>query len=341
MKTSLVCASLVAASASVAPPNKRTLFDNFIKEYQPNYATEGERSARFQIFSENVDRIYSSNAQNKTYTLGVTPHTDLTLEEWRAQYMTGLKPQTLKKGRAIFEAPAGFVELDGVDWVKDGGVTSVKNQGQCGSCWAFSTVGGLEGALHKSGRPLVDLSMQHILACDNKWSYGCGGGLMDQAFEWVKENGVSALKDEPYLCMNANSGQCKGMTCGRVPLVLKPGDVTGFTDVGQTESALEAAVAQQPVSVAIEADTMVFQLYRGGVLTSDACGQQLDHGVLAVGYGVDNGQKYWKVKNSWGTGFGEGGYIRLARGSAESGGECGIRKSASFPTIKPASSIVV
>merc|ERR1711924_485652 len=133
------------------------------------------------------------------------------------------------------------------------------------------------------------------------------------------------MGDEPY--------EGKQETCSPKPpaFVLAPGDVTGHTDVESTENALEAAVAQQPVSFAIEADKSAFQLYTGGVLTSDGCGEQLDHGVLAVGYGEDNGQKYWKVKNSWGAQWGENGYIRIAKFAAESGGECGIRKGASFP----------
>jgi len=208
---------------------------------------------------------------------------------------------------------------------------------------------------------------------------------MDQAFGWVAENGVPALKDEPYLCQDGSSSECKGMTCAAcqkqtgetcifsdkctkvqgstcnkngiihhcecpadqcfsdgacgepkkpAELVIAVGDVIKHTDVDQTEGALEAAVAGQPVSVAIEADQAVFQHYTGGVLTNDACGSQLDHGVLAVGYGVDKGQKYWKVKNSWGTVFGEDGYIRIEKGKAGDGGECGIRKGAVFPTLK-------
>merc|ERR1711935_91860 len=128
------------------------------------------------------------------------------------------------------------------------------------------------------------------------------------------------------------------MGCGAAKkpaaMVIAVGDVVKHTDVEQTEGALEAAVMKQPVSVAIEADQTVFQHYTGGVLTNDACGENLDHGVLAVGYGEDNGQKYWKVKNSWGTTFGEDGFIRIEKGSAGDGGECGIRKLASFPTIK-------
>lgn len=242
-----------------------------------------------------------------------------------------------------------------------------------------------------AGRTLTDLSMQHILACDKSGS-GCKGGQMDQAFDWVTQNGITALKDEPYLCTDATSSQCTAMTCGactkktdamcniitgactkynstcghELPvgnycecqgdtcfkdgacgpappapaLALKPGDVTKHTDVEQTENALEAAVAQQPVSVAIEADQAVFQHYTSGVLTDDACGSTLDHGVLAVGYGVDNGQAYWKLKNSWGTDHGEHGYYRIAKGKA-GGGECGVRKMASFPTVKSAAETLV
>jgi len=236
--------------------------------------------------------------------------------------------------RDVFSAPQGFTEPDSIDWVSKGAVTSVKNQGTCGSCWTFSTVGALEGAEFVAGRAVTELSMQHILACD-KGGNGCGGGSMDQAFTWVQQNGLPALAKEPYLCQDATAAQCKDMTCSSdAELVIAVGDVIKHTDVDQTENALEAAVAQQPVSVAIEADKEVFQHYTSGVLTNDACGSNLDHGVLAVGYGIDGGQKYWKVKNSWGTDFGEDGYIRIAKGASSEGGECGIRKMASFPTLK-------
>merc|ERR1712187_1041871 len=125
---------------------------------------------------------------------------------------------------------------------------------------------------------------------------------MDQAFDWVAQNGVPSLQSEPYLCQDGDATQCQDMSCPQTSdLVLEVGDVVKHTDVDPTEGALEAAAAQQPVSVAIEADQAVFQHYTSGILTNDACGSTLDHGVLVVGYGVDNGQKYWKVKNSWGT----------------------------------------
>merc|ERR1711862_265724 len=149
-------------------------------------------------------------------------------------------------------------------------------------------------------------------------------------------------------CSDPTSADCTGQTCTKSSCtavlkaggLLKAGDVTAYSPVGTGVSDLEAAVARQPISVAIEADQRVFQLYKGGVLTDDACGQQLDHAVLAVGYGVDGDQKYWKVKNSWSEQWGEDGYIRLARGKTEGMGECGIRQMASFPTLAPVSVIV-
>jgi len=386
-----VLASLLAAASATPPPDKAMLFENFIANYSKEYGTEFEKGRRFQIFSENVDQIYASNSKNKSYTLGVTTNADLTFEEWRSTHLGFNRVVTAeRKDRHIFSAPPAFTEPDSVDWVTKGGVTSVKNQGTCGSCWTFSAVGALEGAMAVGGRKLVDLSMQHILACD-KGGMGCKGGQMDQAFDWVEKNGIPSLKNEPYLCKEGSASECTGMTCsacakrtgetcmfggckkiegsvcnknGIIPhcecpadqcfedgacgdakpltLVLKPDDVVKHTDVGSSEMDLEAAVAQQPVSVAIEADQSVFQHYTSGILTDDACGENLDHGVLAVGYGTDEkGQKYWKVKNSWGETFGEDGYIRIEKGDPAKGGECGIRKMASFPTLKAASDVVV
>jgi len=385
----------VLAVASASSVDKTKMFKDFMHKFDKKY-TDEEKELRFKIFSDNVDVIHASNAQNKSYTLGITTNADKTAEEFKAQYFTGLKmPLTAVRDGPKFTAPEGFEAPESVDWVKKGAVTSVKNQGSCGSCWAFSAAGGLEGAMAAAGRPLVDLSEQNIIACD-KGGNGCGGGDLNQAFDFVAQNGLQSLKDDPYLCVDGQSSQCKNMQCDagcqtrtgdtctlhgeafcqlRVPgskcdkagwihhcvcpagqcfengkcssnhkqptQVLKPGDVVKHTDVDRTESALEAAVAQQPVSVAIEADQAVFQHYTGGVLTDDACGSQLDHGVLVVGYGVLDGKKYWRLKNSWGPSWGDNGYINIERGSASDGGECGIRKMAVFPSIKAADTVVV
>jgi len=293
------------------------------------------------------------NSKGLSYTLGATVHADLTFEEFRARFLGGFVPMSTDN-MTKFEAPLGFVMEDSVDWTAKGAVTPVKNQGHCGSCWTFSTTGALEGAMKVAGHDMVPLSEQEIVTCDGGMlgGHACRGGNPLQAMGWVKSNGICSEADYKYSCLDPTTDDCKTAlaTCQKTctPVLkaghfLSPGDVTAATSVGTDVKDLEAAVARQPISVAIEADTRVFQLYKGGVLTDDACGQQLDHAVLAVGYGTDGGNQYWKVKNSWSEKWGEDGYIRLARGKTAGYGECGIRHMASFPTVKPASagSVVV
>jgi C1A family cysteine protease len=258
---------------------------------------------------------------------------------------------------AKFEKPVGLGAPESVDWVQEGAVSSVKQQGNCGSCWTFSVTGALEGAMKIAGHDLVELSQQMLLNCD--WGmlggHGCSGGNPVQAFGWVKSNGLCSSADYPYKCVNKTADKCRNAKCDKntCTRVLKAdnflhrgGDVTAFASVGQTEGELEAAVAQQPVSVAIEADTEIFQHYTGGILESDACGQNIDHAVLVVGYGIQKGffsggKKYWKVKNSWGAQWGEEGYVKIAKGKTSGYGECGIRTFASFPTVKPKAAEIV
>jgi len=331
----------VKAASSQVERTDDPQFEDFKARFGRHYASEQEEEYRHKVFRENLRFIDAENKKGKSYMVGVTNFADLTFSEWRSQYLTGYKPSMRKTSLGVFRAPASFAAPDSVDWTTKGAVTPVKNQAQCGSCWSFSTTGALEGASVIAGRPLVSLSEQNILDCD-KGGNKCQGGSMDQAFEWVAQNGLMSEADDSYKCADQSSSECTSSTCPTGgSKVLAVGDVTGHTDVEQTEGALEAAVAQQPVSVAIEADQQVFQHYTGGVLTNEACGENLDHGVLVVGYGTDNGQKYWKVKNSWGTSFGEEGYIRIERGSSETGGECGIRKAAVFPTVKAATSQIV
>jgi C1A family cysteine protease len=215
----------------------------------------------------------------------------------------------------------GEVAADAIDWRSKGAVTPVKNQGQCGSCWSFSTTGSLEGALFLKTGKITPLSEQNIMDCDSV-DQSCNGGLMDNAFEWIEKNGgVCSEADYPY---EGADGSCK-TSCTKVPGTT----IKSYVDVAKTEDALMAAVAQQPTSIAVNAN-MFWQLYSGGVLSA-LCGAKLDHGVLAVGYGTD-GKDYWKVKNSWGSSWGESGYIRVQRGKGGSG-ECGILTSASYPVL--------
>jgi len=223
-----------------------------------------------------------------------------------------------------------------VDWVSAGAVTPVKDQGQCGSCWSFSTTGALEGAYYTTYGSLPSFSEQQLVDCDNRQhggkDMGCNGGLMDNAFTWIKKNGGLCTEvSYPYVSgTTKTAGTCQ-TTCSAV----KNSAVVSYTDVTpKSDSAMMQALTQQPVSVAIEADQKAFQLYKSGVFTGD-CGVNLDHGVLVVGYGSMAGSDYYRIKNSWGTTWGDDGYIYIGRGSQfnDGQGQCGVLLSASYPTL--------
>jgi len=297
----------------------------------------GEQFVHFlQNFANNEDLISAHNSKpNETYTLGHNQFSHLSLDEWRAYVGLGLKkPEELEPPAYIHEAPADVSTLaTSIDWVSSGAVTGVKDQGQCGSCWSFSATGAMEGRYKVKKGSLTSLSEQNLVDCDNRQNggsdLGCNGGLMDSAFSWAKKNGgICTEAAYPYTSgTTKKAGTCNQSKCSKYSAP------TGYVDVAKnSESALTAALNDGPVSVAIEADQSAFQLYKSGVFTG-TCGTNLDHGVLAVGYGTDGGKDYYKVKNSWGTGWGEGGYIRIQRNSSQKGGQCGILMGPpSYPT---------
>jgi hypothetical protein len=302
-------------------------FVHFQESFGKKYESIVELENRFAIFSKNIRTIFAHNANPvQNFTMGINQFTDLTPEEFKLQYIQGLQSRVGSYGCKSYSSSASGVP-DTVDWRLKNAVTSVKDQGQCGSCWTFSSTGAIEGAWAISKSQLVDLSEQQLVDCASGIPYGsrgCSGGQMEGAFKYVIENGQCSLASYPY---TSKDGTCH--SCAPTVHLSSCSDV-----VPNDQVSLKGAVAQQPVSIAIEADTRYFQSYSSGVLTSTSCGTNLDHGVLIVGYGSENGQKYWLVKNSWGTTWGEKGYVKIARSDSRNDpGICGISMDPSFPSV--------
>jgi KDEL-tailed cysteine endopeptidase len=306
-------------------------FTNFQERFSKRYNSIKELEERFDIFRENIQIMIHHNSDlSQNFTMGVNQFTDLTASEFKSGYVRDLKTKVGSYDCKSYSSAATNAPMS-VDWRTAGAVTSVKDQGQCGSCWTFSATGAIEGAWAISTGQLVDLSEQELVDCATGYKYGshgCNGGQMEGAFKYVIEHGQCSDSSYPYTSGKTQTGgSCK--TC------LELATMTSCSDVKPNDQiSLKAAVAQQPVAIAIEADTKYFQSYSSGILDSSECGTQLDHGVLIVGYGEDAGKKYWLVKNSWSASWGDNGYIKIARSeSTNDEGICGIAMDPSFPSV--------
>jgi len=309
-------------------------FSNFQEKYRKKYETLEEIEIRFQIFRYNLRNIILHNLNgNKNFTMGINQFTDLTPEEFKTFYASGY--DTFKSfGCTPFVPSTTTSSLpSSIDWTTKGVVNSIRDQGKCGSCWAFATTANAESvwAIHSS--KLLDLSEEYLVDCASGFGYfnmGCNGGNPDSAFKYMINNGQCTDASYPYTSgSGSSSSTCQKCTSAGVKF-------SGCYDVTSNDQlALKHAVAVQPVVIAIEADTRYFQSYSSGILTDAVkCGTNLDHAVEIVGYGSENGIDYWKVRNSWGTSWGESGYVRIQRSSSTNdAGVCGVSVEPSFISV--------
>jgi len=285
---------------------------------------EAEETHRYNVFKSNLDFVNSWDAEARGFTVAINKFADLSAQEFASIY-NGMRIERQYEPVAQKEVVKSGVTGDIVNWVNKGAVTPIKNQGQCGSCWSFSSTGSMEGAKFLATGNLVSLSEQNLVDCStSQGNQGCNGGLMDYAFEYVISNGgLDTEASYPYTATGPNN--CQYNPANSAETLSSYKDVTSGD-----ENALETAANTQPVSVAIDASNNSFQLYSSGVYYEPNCSStSLDHGVLVVGYGTDNsGTDYWLVKNSWGTDWGMNGYIEMSRNKNNN---CGIATAASVP----------
>jgi len=311
-------------------------FNHWINTYQIGFESESHFYNTLHKWIDNDNYINTVNAEGRSYTLGHNQFSGMDSYD----FQNYVHNTNLTISPKHIQETNNTILPESVDWRLNNAVTPVKDQGQCGSCWAFSTTGSLEGIYAIQSGELVSFSEQQLVDCDNLRNggkdHGCNGGLMDNAFAWINENnGLCSEESYPYISSDGQTEKCQTL-CDNLPY----SQIQSWVDVDSSDQALMSAVAMQPVSVAIEADQKDFQLYKSGVLTSE-CGTTLDHGVLVIGYGSDRIEgkdrieDYYLVKNSWGTSWGDEGYIKLGRGPTynDGQGQCGILLQASYPVL--------
>lgn len=325
MKSCLIFLSLLSLSLCIELSSKEEIFTHFqsyIKKYNKKYKSPSEFMKRFDIFVNNfheLETIHQSNIlDNRTpdYKIGITKFADLTPQEFHERYLN-LDISGVEKIRAESETMTSSLTdvPEAFDWRENGGVTPVKNQGSCGSCWAFSTIGNIEGLYKIQNKEEKLFSEQQLVDCDTEQDQGCNGGLMEYAYTYLQTAGVMSSDDYPY--------KGKGQTCQydkeKATLKIKGYKFAGTEDEEEIKKIL---VEKGPLAIAVNASLL--QFYMGGIFNpwfDWMCPKKsLNHAVLLVGYGVKGSKKYWIIKNSWGKSWGEKGYFRLIRGK----GACGV-----------------
>ncbi|KAL6488559.1 hypothetical protein MHYP_G00023000 [Metynnis hypsauchen] len=328
MLRSLLFTVLCGATVALTDPDLDFHWQLWKKTHSKIYSSKVEELGRREIWERNLRLITLHNLEASlgmhTYDMGMNHMGDMTTEEI-LQTLAGTRVPSNLKRTSSFVASTGASLPDSIDWRENGYVTDVKQQGACGSCWAFSAAGALEGQLKKTTGQLLSLSPQNLVDCSTKYgNKGCNGGYMSHAFQYVIDNG--GIDSEEYYPYTGLDGQCRYDPSHRAANCSH----YYFVSEGDEEALKQAVATIGPISVGIDATRPQFIMYRSGVYNDPSCTQKINHAVLAVGYGTLNGQDYWLVKNSWGTSFGDGGYIRMARNK---GNMCGIASGACYPVM--------
>jgi len=320
MKSLAVLVVLLGVTVALSNVEYQAAFTRWMQTHKKSYHHD-EFQTRFNTFKANLDFVNSHNAANKSFAVAMNKFGDLNIAEFSKIYLgTRFTAPVLNDGdlTAPQDLPAQW------DWRPKGAVTHIKNQGQCGSCWSFSTTGSTEGCHFLSKKKLVALSEQNLMDCStSQGNQGCEGGLMTQAMDYIIQNkGIDTEASYPYTAQDGTSCNYKAANSGAT--------LTSYVNVNQgDENDLQAKVHIGPTSVAIDASHSSFQFYSSGVYSEPDCStSQLDHGVLAIGWGVYQKTDYWLVKNSWGTDWGQQGYIWMSRNADN---QCGIATMATLP----------
>jgi cathepsin L len=320
----VVCVLLfVCCAFALTEKEYQQAFTQWMQKFQKTYAHD-QFQYRYRVFRTNLDYINNFNSQKKGMTLAMNQFGDITNEEFRSTYL-GVKVPANYVHTSTGTSPAPRALPSSWDWTKKGAVTPIKNQEQCGSCWAFSTTGSTEGCHFISTQKLNSLSEQNLVDCSTaQGNQGCDGGLMTQAMTYIISNGgIDTESSYPY---TAEDGTC-AYNAANSGATLK-----SYVNVNTgDEGDLQQKTYLGPTSVAIDASQSSFQFYSSGVYYEPACSStQLDHGVLSVGWGTDSssGSDYWLVKNSWGTSWGQNGFIWMSRNKSNN---CGIATMATLP----------
>ncbi|KAL0849602.1 hypothetical protein ABMA28_013861 [Loxostege sticticalis] len=321
----LCCAGALVSSAPQKTfynvEDAHSHFEDFVQTYNKEYTNEAEKQARFEIFKNNLENINMKNKMSQSAVFGITQFSDLTQEEFTQTFTGCVMPggETTCSRTSLASNATGVAAPENFDWRNQNKVTSVKNQQQCGSCWAFSTAGTIEGQYAMKHNQLVDLSPQQLVDCSRS-NHGCHGGWMSAAIlDTAEFGGLMSWQSYPYM---ASQGMCRA-NAGQITA-----QVTGCRNFAvASEEDLKQTLAQVgPLSIALAASS--WNHYTGGIYDASMCDQNIDHAVLLVGYGTENGKPYWTIKNSWGSQWGESGYIRISRNQ----NTCNLMGSGQFVT---------